>query len=111
MGQGRGAQDRLNDDDGQPGQQSDKFEFLIPFTGFGKNHPGGNVTEGEHPEKEHNDIGLCQAGQVYRATGAARGHHGNQRITKRLGSGLDCQGYEESDEGSAARRRWWGFIT
>ncbi len=103
MRQGREAQDRLDYNDGQTGQECDKPEFLIPLAGFGKNHTGGNVTDGRHPEKEHDDIGLCQAGQIQRATGATRSHHGHQRITQCLGGGLDCQGYKKTDEGPVTR--------
>ena len=64
MSQDRGTQNHLNDDHRETGQKGDKSEFLISFAGFGKNHPGGNIADGKHAEKEHNDIGLGQAGQV-----------------------------------------------
>ena len=64
MGRERDAQGRLNDDDGQTGYKCYLPEFSIPLAGLGKHHPGGDVTEGEHPEKEHDDVGLRQTGQV-----------------------------------------------
>ena len=64
MSQERGTQNRLNDDDRETGQKCDQSKFLISFAGFGKDHPGGNVADGKHAEKKHNNIGLGKTGQV-----------------------------------------------